>query len=69
MYQCIYAIHEDTAYVHAHILINTVNVDTGKLLDMNKAFCNSLEEEITFLVKLYGQRFLKYPMKLIVVYE
>lgn len=64
-YQIIYAVHEDTNNIHIHFLINTVNVYTGNLLNMDKRLFYNLMTEITIILQIYGSRYFRHPIKLI----
>lgn len=69
-YQVVYAIHEDALNLHAHILINTVNLNNGKLLPWRQEDHRNLCEFMDFLLRLTIYRDTKYPMrKLPLVYS
>ena len=62
-YQVVYAIHEDSFNLHAHIIINTVNLRTGKLLPWRQSDHRDLCEVMEFLLNLTIYRDSKYSIK------
>ena len=51
-YQVIYGIHEDTKNLHAHIIVNTVNLRTGLLLPSNRTKDFEMYEWMSLFLKL-----------------
>jgi hypothetical protein len=37
-HQCIYSLHEDTDNIHLHVLVNRVDLSTGRATEINKGF-------------------------------
>ena len=60
-YQALYAIHEDTQHLHAHILINTVNLRTGKLLPWNYTKETEMYEWMSLMLKLLSHSIRMFP--------
>lgn len=62
-YQVIYAVHEDKPQLHAHILVNTVNLADGRILTSNQMSLKALLKRVEFILKSYrlwhGERELK----------
>ena len=67
-YQVIYAIHEDTANLHVHILVNTVNLRTGLLLPWNYTKESQLYEWMSLILKLNNYWNGKYPINTLHMY-
>lgn len=51
-YQAVYAVHEDERHLHAHILVNTVNLADGKVLVSNKLSLKRLLEQIGVILAM-----------------
>lgn len=69
-YQVIWGIHNDEVNLHAHIVINTVNIYAGTLLPWNKQMMNVIYNEMAFVLKLNSYwKGAKPITKLIMVYS
>lgn len=51
-FECLIATHDDKAHIHSHIIVNSVNFDTGKKFNMKKSdlskmkdICNKITKE------------------------
>ena len=66
-YQVIYAIHEDTLHLHAHILVNTVNLRTGNLLPWNYTKESEMYEWMSLILKLNNHWKGKYPINQLIM--
>lgn len=59
-YQVVLAVHTDKAHKHAHIVINSVNLDTGRKIQFNKV---QLREFKGLLIEQALERGLEIPQK------
>ena len=62
-YQVIYAIHEDEIQLHAHIMINTVNLHTRQLLVWDYAKIQEIYYYMDMFLNLNSHWKGKYPIK------
>lgn len=53
-YQYVLAIHTNTANVHAHIILSTVNVRTGKKFSQSRKEMLTFREHVNFCLRQFG---------------
>ena len=53
-YQALIATHTDTANIHSHIILNTVNMLSGKKLNQNALVCRQLRRRFNDILHKYG---------------
>lgn len=53
-YECVIATHTDTQTVHSHIIVNAVDLITGKKLQFNKQDYVKMKDEANRIGKKYG---------------
>lgn len=51
-YQAVYAVHEDKRHLHAHILVNTVNLADGKVLVSNEMSFKRLLGQVRLILSM-----------------
>ena len=61
-YQVAYGIHENTANLHAHIIVNTVNFHTGLLLPWNYTMEQRIYETMKLILRLNSYWKGAYPI-------
>ncbi len=62
-YQILYGIHDDTANLHIHFIVNTVNFRNGYLLPWNYTMEHEIYNTIKLILQLNCSWHGKYPIK------
>ena len=58
-YQTVYAVHEDSAYVHIHFVCNAINYRTGERYPGDKKELYSFESFLKRLLRKFGVHYLR----------